>query len=171
MKQFDVTQKTINGTKFFIRPFSGFKCAYLSGEVFSFLMPLLSSIMPAISGVAGSDNIMDADVSNIAPLISSGSAVSGAKLEKFLKMMLTDYGNISVEHEGETQTLTEDLVNEIFCAAFEDMIVLALEVLRINFPGILLKIKDLFGKLPEDFQEKMKELPNMVFSTRTNSQN
>ena len=129
-----------------MRPFSAFVSANLSGEVLSLIVPLIGSVLPALSNTT--ENLMDSDVGAIAPaLANSFSSFSGDKLEDTLKKLLVKYRNVSVQLEGErdAQVLTEDLANEVFCGDAQDMFILAADVITANFSGFFKKLGDLFG--------------------------
>ena len=57
--------------------------------------------------------------------------------EQALKLLLTDYTNIAYKKDGsaEINALTQDDANEIFCQALDEMIELAIQVVKANFLG------------------------------------
>lgn len=174
MKQFEVTQKTINGNRFYIRPFPAFKSAFISGEVFAFLSPLASSLIPVAVGALNSDetSVYDMDISSAIPALASGlGGVNGEKVEDLLKKLLIQYKTISVETEGETepQLLTEDIANEVFCGDVQDMFILAFEVIKVNFPGIFKKLGDQYGKVIDGLLKKKQTSEHTESSTIASS--
>ena len=161
MKQHEVTQKTISGNRFYIRPFPAFKCAYISGEVFAVISPLAASLLPVAAEAFGGNeaNALDADIATAMPALAGGlSAVSGDKVEGILRKLLVQYRNVSVELDGESEAviLTEDIANEVFCGDLQDMLLLAFEVIKVNFPVIFKKLGDQFGKA---FGGLLKKIP------------
>ena len=175
MKQFDPTKKTINGNTFYIRPFPAFKSAFISGEVFAFLSPLATALIPAavVTMGSGDSSVLDSDISAALPALSTGlSGINGDKVEGLLKKLLIQYKTISVElvGESEAQLLTEDLADEVFCGEVQDMFILAGEVIRVNFPGIFKKLGDRFGGVIDALMEKMQGLENTEPSTPVASQ-
>jgi len=161
MKQFETkAERTINGNKFYIRPFPAFVCANLSGELTSLVAPILASATPALSGAlkAKGANLLDIDAEKAVPALSEGlSAIDGDRIEKLLKKLLVKHGNISVEIPGsEAQTLTEDLVNEVFCGEVQDLYILAFDVIKANFSGFFKKLGDRFGPLLNGIGAKIK---------------
>jgi hypothetical protein len=151
MKQFEPTVKTIRDYTFYIRPFPAFKAANLSGELAAVILPVLSSITPMLTNTDKKNNgVLDTNIEDAAPAIAGAfSSISGDKLESLLKKLLTSNGNIAVELEpgGETQRLTDDLVNEIFCGETQDLFILAFEVIKINYAGFFGKLGSLSGSL------------------------
>ena len=155
MKQHDVKKtRIIDGNTYFIRPFSAFTSANLSGEVASLIVPLLSGIAPALSNASSIDNfsIGDVDIETAAPALVKGlEALSGDKLETLLKKLLVKYNNISVQLEGDrdAQILTEDLANDVFCGETQELFVLAVDVIMANYSSFFGKLPSLFGNRPD----------------------
>jgi hypothetical protein len=153
MKQFDVkSTKKIGENTFYLRPLPAYKCANLSGELASLVVPLITSVAPIVAGkgITDLDALMDIDAEIAAPALAKGmSELSGDKVETLLRKLLTTYKNVSVELEGENeaQLLTEDLVNEVFCGDVQDMFILAFEVIKVNFAGFFKKLGGQFGSL------------------------
>lgn len=162
MKQTEPREVTISGTKFYIRPFPAFKAANLTGELASLLTPILTSLVPFINtGTEGDTNgLMDIDIGKAAPNIAGAfSGISGEKVELLLRKLLLQNKNIAVEVENESgesdaETLTEDIVNEIFCGEVQDTFLLAFEVIRLNFNGFFKKIVGRFGKASDTAEKK-----------------
>ena len=159
MRQFDVkSQKEINGNRFYIRPLPAFKCANLSGELASLIVPVLTSVAPLIGSNADIGSVMDMQAEKIAPHLAGGlSALSGDRVEALLKKLLTTYRNVAVEIEGgkDAQDLTDDLADEVFCGEVQDMFILAVEVIKVNFSGFFKKLGPLFGGRLAEILDKM----------------
>ena len=129
MKRMEVTEKTIGENKFYLTPFPAFAAVNISGE-------LAATLTPILGGLA--------------------SGRSGATLERLMRKLLTESGNISVEGpitEGEVMVLSKDLADEVFCGDVQDMFILAFEVIRLNFNGFFKKIGALFGSQEQDQKE------------------
>lgn len=138
MKQFETHAKTIGEYTFHIRPMPAFKAAKVSGELVSFVTPLIGSIIPAIE--KNGESIANMEVDTILPALVDGAAsLDGTKMESLLKMLIIDGGLIAFEdgNEESPKKLNEDLANEIFCGSVQDMVALAAEVVKINFGGVL----------------------------------
>ncbi len=159
MKQHDVkSEKELNGYKFYIRPFPAFTAANISGELITVIAPAVAGLAPAM--ISSSED-EDVDLMNIdvTALGSAFNGLSGDRVENILKKLLTKYKNISVETEDGVAILDDDLVNELFCGATQDMFILAAEVININFAGFFSKIAGQFG-LQKVAAEKMDLLKN-----------
>lgn len=153
MKQMETTEKKIGESTFYIRPFPAFTAANISGELAAVIAPLLASIAPLFGRDADQEaDIMDMDIDKAMPSISNAfSSLSGEKFESLMKKLLINSGNISVMNdevtEGETQRLTYDLANEVFCGEVQDMYILCFEVIRLNYKGFFKKLGGRFGNL------------------------
>ena len=155
MKQTETTMKAIGDNTFYIRPFPAFTAANISGELVKMLSPAVGAIASAI-GVSGNAkeaaaDVMSMDIDEVAPKLGDAlSGLSGDNLERLMKKLLIDYRNVSVEGEcteGKAVILTYDLANEVFCADLQDMFVLCIEVVKVNFSGFFSKIAGQFGSL------------------------
>lgn len=140
MKQFDTITKNFGGNSFFIRPFGAFDASRITGELSATLIPLISGLLPAVSNANDVDDLKDVniDYDRLGPsLASSFSSLDGEKLEHLLRLLLVDKNNISVRIGGETevQALTYDIANDIFAGDLQDMFMLAVEVIKVNFNG------------------------------------
>ena len=152
MKQHEVTKKReLGGNIFYVRPFSAFKAANMSGEIFSLITPILAGIAPVIAGAEtseGNTSLLDVDAEKAAPHLANAlSGISGDKVELLMKKLLTQHNNISVQLEGEddAQLLTEDIANEVFCGETQDMFILAFEVIKANYSGFFKRLGGQFG--------------------------
>ncbi len=146
MKQHETTEKKIGENTFYIRPFAAFTAANISGELISVLAPAVAGLAPLAMGASDSDD-GDVDFMNLDVASFSGalSGLSGDKVENLLKKLLTKHENISVETEDGVKRLDNDLANEIFCGSAQDMFILAVEVINVNFKGFFKKLGGQFG--------------------------
>lgn len=150
MKMQDPTHVTIGEREFHIFPFPAFKCANLSGELASLILPLLTA-------AAGLKDGLDTDLSKIGPVISEAfSNLSGDKVESFLRKLLIDNKNISVTPAdgGKAVWLTEEIANEVFCGEMQDMFILAFYVIKLNFSGFFKRLDGQFGTVVEKLTKK-----------------
>lgn len=163
MKQLETTEKIIGDNAFYIRPFPAFVAANISGELASLLTPLLGSIAPIFFN-DNSNDIMDMDIENVLPSVTTAfSSLSGEKFESLMKKLLIDNNNVSVEGvdtENKPMRLTYDLANEIFCGEVQDMYILCIEVIKLNFKGFFKKLGDQFGGLQKIMQTETPILAN-----------
>lgn len=157
LKRMEVTEKKIGDSTFYIKKFPAFTAANISGDLVSVLAPVIG----VIAAVAGKDiadgdkqaNILDTDIEDALPAFSQAfSNLSGDKFERLMKKLLIDHNNVSVESEvteGNVKLLTYDLANEVFCGDVQDMFILCLEVIKLNFNGFFKKMAAQFGGLTE----------------------
>ena len=173
MKQLEVTQKQIGEATFYIKPFPAFTAANISGELANVIAPIFGGIATAMGGNTKADDIMNLDIDEAMPAISSAfSGLSGEKFERLMKKLLIDSKNVSCECEatdGETKLLTYDLANEVFCGEVQDMYILCFEVIRLNFKGFFKKLGARFGNLQGLFQATVPSATNGESSTTVNS--
>ncbi len=153
LKRMEPKMERVGGHKFYIKPFSAFKAANLTGELASVLSPLLSAIAPLLSdgGSDGSEgkSLMDVDVDKAADAMK-GCNISGDKLERLMKKLLLG-GHIVVEmpdEDGgiEPQPLDMDLADELFCGEVHEMFILCFYVIKMNYNGFFEKFATLSGK-------------------------
>lgn len=165
MKQFTPVIKKIGDNTFYIRPFPAFTAANMTGDLANIATPALAAIAPIALKVKGKkvEDLMDTDISEVAPALSGAFAgLSGDELERLCKKLLTDHQNITVSQEGrESEILTEDLANEIFCGDTQDMFILMWQVISVNFNGFFKKLAARFG-LDGDLLEKLQTTQNMA---------
>lgn len=145
MKQHETTEKIIGETIFYIRPFPAFTAANISGELVSVLAPAVTGLVPLAMSAGGSDTEVDFMNLDVSAFSGAMSGLSGDKVEALLKKLLTKHENISVETEDGVKRLDNDLANEIFCGSAQDMFILAVEVINVNFKGFFKKLVGQFG--------------------------
>lgn len=157
------TQKQIGEYVFYIYPFSAFKAANISGELVSLISPILVSVLPSVvnkdNDDDGDESLLDMDISAAMPSIMQAcSTLDGDKVEHMMRLLLTQNRNISFEHEQERRVkwLSEDDMDELFCGSIEDMFVLAVEVIKINFKGFFKRLGNLSGN-PAELLSKMQK--------------
>ena len=93
---------------------------------------------------------MDVDVNSLAEVLSGKNFISGDKLEPLMEKLLLG-GHIVIEFEDENgdkqqEKLDKDLVDEAFCGNVQDMFVLCVHVIKLNFNGFFGKLATLSGK-------------------------
>lgn len=180
-KRMQTTEKVIGEATFYIKPFAAFTAANISGDLAGILMPMIGSLVPVLANGLGkkdeegnpvdlknfdteSFDIMDLDFEQAMPsMVNAFSSLDGQKMERILKKLLTDNGNISVEcyaTEGRVRVLDYTLANEIFCGDLQDMFILCFEVIKINFSGFFKKLAGQYGGLRKD-------TPKMTPTTET----
>lgn len=171
MKQLEYTEKEVGGYRFSIRPFPAFKAANISGALMSTLSPLAGALAPMVSvfvkakgnkdGKGGNDgSIMDMEVGDAAQALSNLSGIDGDRMESLMKKLLLG-DNISVRYKDEdgkerTDRLSEDLANELFCGNVQDMFVLCVHVIQINYSGFFERLAALSGT--EESEETQRQI-------------
>lgn len=145
MKQHETTEKKIGENTFYIRPFAAFTAANISGELISVLAPAVAGLAPLAMGASDDGDDIDFMNLDVASFSGAVSGLSGDKVENLLKKLLTKHDNISVETEDGVKRLDNDLANEIFCGSAQDMFILAVEVINVNFKGFFKKLGGQFG--------------------------
>lgn len=145
MKQHETTEKKIGENTFYIRPFAAFTAANISGELIAVLAPAVAGLAPLAMSASDSDAEPDFMNLDVASFSGAMSGLSGDKVENLLKKLLTKHDNISVETEDGVKRLDNDLANEIFCGSAQDMFILAVEVINVNFKGFFEKLGGQFG--------------------------
>ena len=138
LKQMEAKKVTVGENSFHIKPFPAFKAANLTGELASVLSPLIGG------------DLMDVDVNKAAEALSTSTVINGDRLEALMKKLLLG-GNIVIEYEdeeGERQqdVLDKDVADEVFCGNVQDMFVLCVHVIKLNFNGFFEKLATLSGK-------------------------
>ena len=174
MKRMETTEKTIGENTFYIRPFAAFTATNISIELSAILSPMLGSMGALVGGIdmnnamrtanTGLDNgdgtveeeggsisdIMNMDMEKLLPAIAGAfGSLSGDKLERLMRRLLVDYQNVSVQGmdtEGRVVILNKDLADEIFCGDIQDMFILCIEVIKVNFSGFFRKLGVQFGR-------------------------
>lgn len=158
LKQMEATKVKVGSNNFYIKPFPAFKAANLTGELASVLSPLIGALAPLIGDESKGKGLMDVDVNEAASALAGVTAIDGNRIEKLMQKLLLQ-GNIVIEYEDENdevqqETLDKDLADEVFCGEVQDMFVLAVHVIKLNFNGFFSKLATLSGKV-ESVAEKV----------------
>lgn len=149
LKQIESHKIIVGENTFYIKPFPAFKAANITGDLASVLSPLIGVIAPLV-GDGSKGDLMDVDVNKAAEALSNSTVINGDKLESLMsKLLLGD--NIVIEYDdedGEThqEKLKKDLADEVFCGNVQDMFVLCVHVVKLNFNGFFGKLATLSGK-------------------------
>ena len=158
MKRLTPVTKEIGEYTFYIRPFSAFTAANMTGDLANVATPILAALAPLVVKAVGAPDrkVLDTDVADMAPSMQGAfSGLSGDKLERLSMKLLIENKNISVEGPeiDKAKLLTKDLADELFCGEVEDMFVLMWYVIQINFSGFFRKLAARFGLVGELFQK------------------
>ena len=157
--------KTIGDYDYYIRPFSAFLASNISGELIATLSPVLGTLVSFFdeAGKSGDEitanSIMDMDLSGSAiTVVQAFKSVDGAKLEKLLRTLLCAHRNIAFApagtSEGEIETLDASYIDKVFTGEIENMFLLALEVIKVNYSGFFKKLSSRSGGAAELLRAK-----------------
>ena len=189
-KQMETVEKVIGENVFYIRPFAAFTAANISGDLAKILTPMIGGLLPAVAGALSAkekmekandndeNNVLDdIEVEDIADGLSHAfEGLSGDKVERMMKRLLIDSGNIAYENEdtnGKAVPLTYNAANEIFCGEVQDMYILCAHVIALNFKGFFKRLGVQSGVL-QKVMELVKMAPgmkDMENSTSADSEN
>lgn len=147
LRQIESHKVNLGEYVFYIKPFPAFKASNITGDLASVLSPLIGLLAPLVST---KDSLMDIDVNKIAESLSGTNIVSGDKLEPLMEKLLLG-GHIVIEFEDENgdkqqEKLDRDIVDEAFCGNVQDMFILCIHVIKLNFNGFFGKLATLSGK-------------------------
>lgn len=140
VKQAEVQEVQVGENLYYLRPFPAFKAVRMTGELSTIAGPVLASLAALA--------VSDTDTADAVPaIVQAFQAISGDKLERLTKELLTANRNITVDVEGkeDAQILTEELANELFCCEVQEMFILAFRVIQLNFSGFFKKLQTQFG--------------------------
>lgn len=155
-------KKEIGGYSFWIHPMSAMKCACLSGDLASVLVPLMTGIAPFLG--RGQD-LTDKDIVEAAPAIAGAfSTLSGEKVERLMQALLIDERKIGVEGPGlkGATFLDASNIDTVFAGHAQNMFVLAFHVINANFG-------DFFGSLGPQFGAAIESLKKSPITESTAS--
>ena len=182
MKQMNTIEKVIGENTFYIKPFSAFVSANISGELTSLITPMLGSLAPLASGLLNESeeegkefDIRDIEIESVLPSVSAAfSTLDGNTFERIMKKLLIDHKNIHVcneEIDSTPRLLDYELANEIFCLELQDMYILCFEVIKYNFGSFFKKLGTRFGNLTGIIQKVIPSITNTENSTSVDSAN
>lgn len=179
MKRMEVTEKVIGENTFYIRPFGAFTATNISGELAAVLSPLLAGLAPLFGnidlnsdGAENENDPLDMDIEKALPSISNAlSTISGDKLERLVKRLIVDNKNVSVvgEEGGDPKILSMDLADEVFCGDIQDMFILCIAVINVNFKGFFKNVGVRSGSLIDKLTKRAPTSESGETSTSPNS--
>lgn len=140
LKQMEPTVKMIGEHTFYLRPLPAMRAAKVSGQLIAALAPVFAGIAPLLGENSG--EVSQLDVGAIAEGLGM---LDENKLDSLIRALLFSYGNVAVETEGKAVSLTEDLVNELFCGEVQDLFLLCGYVVQENFQSFFRKWSSLSG--------------------------
>lgn len=155
LKQIDPKRVTIGDVSYAIYPFPAFKAAGISGDLGKFLGPLLAGIMPFLGDQASIDRLLNDDIVKTIPMITTAlNTLDSDKVEHILMELLVNNRNISCEYRDDTghvvqEQLTKELADDLFIGGLDNMVRLAVEVVKLNYGGFFTGLTTQSGSLVE----------------------
>lgn len=140
---------------FYIRPLDPFLSVNLLGDLTKTLSPIAGKASAAAVGGdkgKGKQSIFDTEL-NAASIEGIFTAIAenvdGAKIESLIKRILNEQ-YVSVRLPGqEAVRLTREVIAELFTGNAQDMLMLAFEVLKVNYGGFTKLFRSLSGNVPD----------------------
>ena len=158
MRQLEPKRVTIGEVEYAIYPFGAFDAAAISGDLAKILGPFVAGLLPLVG--ADGETRLNGDLTEAMPAVTSAfQSLDGDKLQGILRQLLIVKKNISCEYRDENdhvvqQILTIEVANQIFVGKLDEMIQLAVEVIKFNYAGFFTNLLDLYGGLTEDTPAK-----------------
>lgn len=149
------TRVELGGNVFYIRSIPPFKSIKTLGDLQRLVSPIFSGIGKSFSNGSELDiEVLDEDLQSAEMIgrlmdglfMSLYKYVDGDTLEKTFKLLL-DPEYISMEVNGKSERLSEDLVNVTFEGNLLGMLELAYQVLRVNYADVFTTAVTRFGGL------------------------
>lgn len=165
MKQYQPTQVMVKGYRCYITRFGAIYATKIFGDLVKTLSPLLSLLTGLSEGL---------DTQITPNMIQEAfTALDGATLERYIHALLLDYENIMIEHDGETERLTENVLNNLFMGQVDGIFSLMFEVIKDNYGSFFDSAESPFGKVlarVEKIVTAMETLTDTENLTKTNLQ-
>ena len=143
LKQHEATRVNYDGVDFAIFPFPAMKAACISGDLVKFLTPVVGALVPAFKdgadGEAAMDSLLKMSMTDITAMLKTATeTLDSETIEKILGELLTDNGNVSCEYRDDKgkavkTILTRDVADEIFVGSLDSMLLLAVDVVKVNY--------------------------------------
>lgn len=176
LKRTEKTKYTIGDYDFYISKFSAFKSANLSGELVRLFTPILASVVPTVVKLLGDDsqeeNLLDKELddnlSSMVPALAGAfDKLSGNQVEYLLRQLLINEKNISFTEKDcidpeRVKIMDYEDADEIFCGELQDMYLLAIKVIQLNYKGFFKKLAAPYGLDLEKVGAAMMESRNMA---------
>ncbi|MCD8201908.1 MAG: hypothetical protein LUD47_07580 [Clostridia bacterium] len=148
MSKYDETKEyKVGGHSYFVKPFRAMTAVRLSADV-------LKIITPFFDGFVQGDNLSDLknlDLSVIVDGLEKCLAdTDGKQIEDALEKLLIRHDNIAVDYDGQTQYLTEEILDEWMAGDIENIFVLAFYVVKENYQGFFARFSTQSGKAKAD---------------------
>ena len=157
-----VTDVTIGDFNFYIRPFHPFTANKILFKLKNILAGSLDEAIPLISEMIEQDNkgVMDIELdSRIIPVVFKAlKNLDGDTAEELFLLLLLNHKNIAflpsnIEGDkGTAKALDEDAINVAFTGELQDLYLLCVHVLKINYLNFFVKAPNRFGEFIKDIK-------------------
>lgn len=160
LKSITPTTVTYDGIDFAIFPFPAMTAAMISGDLAQFVGPIIAGVITIIGegnsveeiGENSVDKMLSMSNEELLPSLNVAlSTLSGENVQKILTELLIKYGNINCEYSDEVtgvrkqEKLTRSLLDELFIGRLDSMLMLALDVVKLNFADFFTGILSQYG--------------------------
>lgn len=151
VKRQETTEFHIGEYTFYVRKFAAFYAANVSAELTKTVAPIIGGIAPLMGGMGERFSLADVNMDYAgAALQTAFSQLTGEEFERVISKLLINDRNVSVSGpatEGSVRIMSKDDANEIFCGEVENMILLCVKVIELNYKGFFKKVAARFGNL------------------------
>jgi len=143
----DVANVTINGTRLAIHKFR----AFTSMRIAAAAMATLSPAAPIIGALLGEGESANSTITTaLASLGPSLATLDPRQVEDFARELTVTNGNVFYEQHGKPVNFTESSADELFGGDISHLFALMKEVIELNYGGLFIWLKTLFGNSEED---------------------
>lgn len=155
----DRKEITIGSNVFHVAKFEPFKAMKNLGNIQKIVFPVIGEAMAGAKGIDGvldKDLSSNADINSLMPMLQgifTGMAdnIDGDNMEKLFKILLDpEYISVEDPNTGKPSHLNQSMINTIFMSEdsdLSDMMLLAFEVLKLNYASFFTKLSTRFGNL------------------------
>ena len=180
LKRTEKTKITIGDYDFYVSKFGAFKSANLSGELVRLFTPIIASVVPVAYKMLGGDNSgkeesqsifdmeLDKGIESLAPALAGAfDNLSGNQVEVLMRRLLIEEKNVSFTEKdcmdpNKIKVMEWEDADELFCGDIQDMYLLAIKVIQLNYKGFFKKLAAPYGLDLEKVGAAMMESRNMV---------
>ena len=134
--------------------------AMISGDLAECVGPIIAGVIPILGegnsveeiGENSVDRMLSMSNAELLPSLNAAlSTLNGENVQKILTELLIKYGNINCEYSDEVtgvrkqEKLTRSLLDELFIGRLDSMLMLALDVVKLNFADFFTGILSQYG--------------------------
>lgn len=159
LKQHEATRVNYDGIDFAIFPFPAMKAACISGDLVKFLTPIIGALVPAFKGGTDAekavDSLLNMSMTDVTAMLQTATTTLDSEtIDKILSELLIDNGNVSCEYRDDKgkmvkTVLTREVADEIFVGSLDSMLLLAVDVVKLNYGDFFTRLLTQSGGEPE----------------------